>query len=150
MKNSKDRGGCVNKTIIIVKKICAERGIRLTPSRMRVMDMILRSRQPVKAYAILKSFSDSSAPPTVYRALNFLIENGFVHKIASSSSYVACIHPESRHPECFFLLCSVCGNTKEFCGGLSKTIVEAIGHEGFGKEKIVLEVHGVCAGCGGV
>jgi len=141
---------CVTEVNACAERICSERGVRLTFLRKRVLEIVSRSHRPVKAYEILAELSSSAKPQTAYRALDFLIQNGLVHKISTMSSYCACFHPASGHSECFFLICSVCGDTREFCGAdLSKAINKAVDLEGFSKERTVLEVPGVCAQCVG-
>ncbi len=150
MTSCKDHRRCVEEITAIAVRICGEKGVKLTTPRKRVLEIVSRSHRPVKAYDILAALSKNAKPPTVYRALDFLIENGLVHKLSSVSSYSACFHPASGHSECFFLLCSACGDAREFCGAsLSKAVEKAVAVAGFGKTKAVLEVVGVCAECAG-
>ena len=139
--------------IAAAERVCAEKGERLTPLRKTVMRIISQSRHPVKAYDIMDRLSGEgfcAKPPTVYRTLDFLIKNGIAHKVSTMSAYVACPHADKKHAECFLLLCSVCGEVKEFCGGgLSAVIDETLMEQGFQKNKTVLEVSGVCQPCGG-
>lgn len=149
MKDCSSHDRCVEEVTAAAERICLERRTRLTPLRRRVLEIVSGGHRPVKAYDILNALSATAKPPTVYRALDFLIENGLVHKLSSVSSYSACFHPESGHRECFFLLCSVCGNLTEFCGGaLPQAVEDAVAREGFRKTGMVLEVRGVCADCG--
>ena len=80
---------CISTTIDQVEKICTEKGLRFTKIRKAILEIIWESHQPIKAYDILSKISNinySEKPPTVYRALDFLMENGFVHKINSLNS----------------------------------------------------------------
>ena len=73
-----------------------QRGLRLTEIRSQVLELIADSRKPVKAYDLLDRLKDArsnAAPPTVYRALDFLLDNGFIHKLQSINAYVSCHHP---------------------------------------------------------
>ncbi len=151
MKNWCNRHSeCVREVQVCAERICSQRGVRLTSLRKRVLEIVSNSHRPVKAYQVLEEISSSAKPQTVYRALDFLIENGLVHKISSMSSYCVCSHPASGHDECFFLICSVCGDAREFCGAeLSEAVERAAVLEGFTKAGAVLEVRGVCAGCVG-
>ncbi len=151
MKNCEDHDRCVEEITAAAERICDSRGLRLTPLRKQVLEIVSRNHHRLlKAYDILGALSKSAKPPTVYRALDFLIKNGLVHKLSSVSSYVPCFHSESGHEECFFLVCSACGNAGEFCGeSLSRAIDNAAALEGFGKKKASLEVWGVCADCVG-
>ncbi|MGI9559121.1 MAG: transcriptional repressor [Thermodesulfobacteriota bacterium] len=143
-----DHDVCVEDVTAFAARVCSERGARLTPIRKRVLEIVARAHKPVKAYDILADLSSFAKPPTVYRALDFLIENGLVHKLSSISSYSACFHPESGHAECFFLICSECGGSREFCGSdLSGAIEGAVSREAFHKKNAVVEVLGTCAVC---
>jgi len=80
---------CVNDALHSAEVLCAERGVRLTPIRKRVLELVWASHKPLGAYAILEKLTDEGhkpAPPTVYRALEFLLEQGLIHRIASSPS----------------------------------------------------------------
>ena len=83
-----------------VEQACVERGLRLTPLRAQVLGLIADAGKPVKAYDLLDAMKEengSSAPPTVYRALDFLLEQGFIHRLASVNAFVGCHHPNVRH-----------------------------------------------------
>ena len=87
---------CISDALRAAEKTCKERGLRLTPIRRRVLELVWASHEPVKAYDILdilRSERDSAAPPTVYRALEFLLGEGLVHKIESLNAYVGCGEP---------------------------------------------------------
>lgn len=148
MNRCEHHGDCVRQIVTFAEDLCRERGLRLTPLRRRVLEIVSGGHRPVKAYTILDAISDSARPPTVYRALDFLMENGLVHKLHSLSSYFACFHPASRHPDCFFLTCSVCGGAAEFCAdGLRETMDDAARGEGFRKSGAVVEITGICREC---
>jgi Fe2+ or Zn2+ uptake regulation protein len=95
-----------------VEQACLERGLRLTPLRADVLLLVAESSLPVKAYDVLQRIRESAAitaPPTVYRSLEFLLENGFIHKLESLNAYVACQAPQSIHTGTF-LICDHCGD----------------------------------------
>ena len=98
-------------TIHKVEEICKSNKLGLTEIRRQVFEIIIKNNKPVKAYEILDKISNinnkPSHPPTVYRAIDFLIENGFVHKLNSINSFVGCFHPKA-HKECYFLICKKC------------------------------------------
>ncbi len=96
-----------------VERACQERGLRLTPIRARVLGFIADAGKPLKAYDLLEQVrvgegAGAAAPPTVYRALDFLLANGFIHKLQSVNSFVACHHPSTTQHSVPFLICDRC------------------------------------------
>jgi len=133
-----------------VGQACAERGLRLTPLRADVLRLVADSKRPVKAYDLLSQVSESkaaSAPPTIYRALDFLLENGFIHKLESINAFIACHHPRVRHTVPF-LICDSCHAAIEMedekIGQLLDEKARALG---FTPQAQTLEVHGLCVNC---
>lgn len=134
-----------------VEHECASRGLRLTPLRREVLVLVVAAHRPVKAYDLLESLRDghaSAAPPTVYRALDFLLENGFIHKLESINSFVFCQHPGEAH-QVPFLICDVCEGATEVCddGAIAHLIEQQAHGLGFSAKAQTLEVHGVCKHC---
>ena len=133
-----------------VEAACAERGLRLTPLRAQVLGLVAAAGKPVKAYDLLdlmKSESGSTAPPTVYRALDFLLEQGFIHRLASVNAFVGCHHPQVRH-SVPFLICDNCQNAIELEDTRISELLESQARAlGFGTRAQTLEVHGLCAEC---
>ena len=134
-----------------VERECTSRGLRLTPLRREVLDLVAKARKPVKAYDLLESLRDNhagAAPPTVYRALDFLLENGFIHKLESINAFVFCQHPAEAH-QVPFLICDKCENATEVCdeGAIAKLIEQQARGFGFRAKAQTLEVHGVCRAC---
>lgn len=133
-----------------VSQVCEQRGLRLTPLRLRVLELVAAAEKPVKAYDLLDRLKDGqgiAAPPTVYRALDFLLENGFIHKLESINSFVSCHHPGDAH-QVPFLICDLCSNAIEICDDRVSALLNAQAHErGFKPAGQTLEVHGVCAAC---
>src|SRR5690606_22929917 len=98
---------------------CVRRGERMTDPRRRVLELLLASGEPVKAYDLIAAYGadgQAAKPPTVYRALEFLERQGLAHRIASISAYVACSHGERAHAAAF-LICDCCGATEEVAAG---------------------------------
>ena len=96
--------------------LCQQRGTRLTELRRRVLEIIWNSPTPVGAYAILEVLRDDGrqgAPPTVYRALDFLLDQGLIHRLASLNVFTGCRHPDHLHGG-QFLICKQCGRADEF------------------------------------
>jgi Fur family zinc uptake transcriptional regulator len=139
---------------------CAARGAQLTPLRRDVLGMVLESPTPVGAYALLdrlKAERAGAAPPTVYRALDFLLAQRLVHRLEKLNAFVAChIHdcggPHDTmghdHPA-QFLICARCGCVEELEDAAITSAVEgAAGRAGFRVARSTVEIEGTCGRCG--
>lgn len=130
--------------------LCLKRNQRFTELRKQVLLLVCQSEQPVGAYALLDQMRESgrsAAPPTVYRALDFLQEQGLVHRLATNNTYLACAHPQHQH-EAVFLVCKQCGFTRELhTDGIYKAIQSRANKVAFKVEHTSVEVTGLCAGC---
>jgi Fur family zinc uptake transcriptional regulator len=133
-----------------VAHVSEERGLRLTPLRMEVLELVAAAAKPVKAYDLLDQLREkhgNAAPPTVYRALDFLLEQGFIHKLESINAFVSCHHPAEAH-QVPFLICDVCSGAEEVCDERVAELIEAQAKAlGFRAQAQTLEVHGVCKRC---
>ncbi len=133
-----------------VATVCRERGLRLTELRASVLRLIATSPRPVKAYELLELMRDGHgpvAPPTVYRALDFLLDNGFIHKLESINAFVGCHHPRLPH-SVPFLICNRCQVAVELEDErVARLLREQAAALGFVPHAQTLEVHGVCARC---
>lgn len=129
---------------------CAAAGARLTPIREQVLRLIVDQGKPVKAYDLLDQLKQSksgSAPPTVYRALDFLLDNGFIHKLQSINAFISCGHLDEAH-QGQFLICDQCELTVELDDTkLRKEISGAANAKGFDASHQMLEIHGTCQAC---
>lgn len=146
-----DHSHCVSHALAEAESICTRQGLRLTVLRKRVLELVWQSHKPLGAYDILGVLSEAdgrrAAPPTVYRALDFLLENGLVHRIASLNAFVGCSHPEHAH-QGQFLICRGCNAAIELeQATISNAIVNAAAEVGFTVESQMVEVVGLCAGC---
>jgi len=135
-----------------VASACEVRGLRLTPLRLRVLELIAASEKPVKAYDVLDQLREGrggAAPPTVYRALDFLHENGLVHRIESRNAFVACVHNHAGDDDLIvFLICERCGTVGEAPGGnVAETLKASSRAAGFAPKSPVIEIAGICAHC---
>lgn len=142
--------------VAAVEHACAERGLRLTPIRARVLSLVAGQGRPIKAYDLLELLKageagdavGASAPPTVYRALDFLLANGFIHKLESVNAFVACHHPSTAQHSVPFLICDRCHAAVEL---EDAQVVAALDERaralGFVPQAQTLEVHGLCARC---
>lgn len=142
---------CVERVLPLVEDQCAARGLRLTPARRRVLEILLESHAALGAYAVLDRLSREglgSQPPVVYRALGFLLEHGFAHKIQRMNAFVACLHPEAGHDPAF-LICRVCKAVAETeAEPRASALGRAADASGFTIEGSVVEAEGVCRLCG--
>jgi Fur family zinc uptake transcriptional regulator len=142
---------CVREGMAAAESYCTAQGLRLTDIRKHVLELIWADHRPVGAYAILERLTQEGhapAPPTVYRALEFLTENGLVHRIESRNAFVACAHPgESGHVPAFFL-CSSCDNAIEIeDASLNRALKRDAAQLQFQPSHHTLEIQGLCAHC---
>ena len=138
--------------VAAVEHACQERGLRLTPIRARVLQLIAEAGKPVKAYELLEWVRatkgvGADAPPTVYRALDFLLEQGLIHRINVLNAFIGCPSPNIQH-QSHFLICRHCGIAVELDQpALSEQILSVAREAGFTVETQALEVSGLCANC---
>lgn len=128
---------------------CERRGERMTAPRRRVLELLLTSGEPVKAYDLIAAYGDdgqAAKPPTVYRALEFLERQGLAHRIASISAYVACSHGDRTHAAAF-LICDCCGAAVEVSPPPAAGLNEPAALYGYALERVTIEGHGLCADC---
>ncbi len=149
-KSGHDHDRCVADALSAAEDMCAAAGDRLTPLRRRVLELVWGSHRPIGAYAILdqlKSGGRSAAPPTVYRALEFLLEHGLIHRIESLNAFAGCSHPGDSHLV-QFLICRSCGTAAELDDRrLSEAIGRSAADQGFNIQSRVVELSGICAAC---
>lgn len=130
--------------------ICSGRGARLTELRREVLGLILENQAPTGAYDLLERLRSSrgaAAPPTVYRALDFLLEQGLVHKLERLSAFVGCVAHEQEHAA-QFLICRSCGRVTELEDHeLAHALADAAERLGFKVGKATIEAEGQCAAC---
>lgn len=139
----------LHQALSTAERLCAQRGVRFTAQRRRVLELVCRAERPVGAYEILDHLREGStaAPPTVYRALDFLLEQGLVHKLETLHAFIGCTHPEHPHAS-QFLICADCGRVNELENEAIAGSLRALEQEtGFRPERPVIEVLGTCAHC---
>jgi len=137
--------------IALAMSLCTARGARLTELRRLILELLWRSGRPTGAYDLIEALKQRDSrlvgPPTVYRALDFLMSQGLVAKIESRNAYVPRIHPERRH-DCLFFVCINCGASAELEDPrVERRISEDAAHIGFRPTRQVVEVEGICARC---
>ena len=137
--------------IALATALCSARGVRLTTLRRQVLELLWEIDRPTGAYALIGALELRNSrpvnPPTVYRALEFLMSQGFVSKIESHNAYVPCAHPERRH-DCLFFICRDCGASVELEDPrLEQRLADDAAGLGFRVTRCVIEVQGTCASC---
>ena len=145
-----DHAACVDDALDRAAELCQRRGARLTALRRHVLELVWRGHAPVGAYAILAELQDGqprAAPPTVYRALDFLMEQGLVHRIESLNAYVGCPRPERPHAS-QFLICEGCGSAGELDDpAITDAVERRAGRLGFTVAQQTIELRGLCQRC---
>jgi Fur family zinc uptake transcriptional regulator len=148
---SHDHRKCVHTALSTAEAMCKARGEKLTPVRKRVLELVWASHRPVGAYALLDSLradGRSGAPPTVYRALEFLLHNGFVHRIESRNAFIACPFQHGRDDLVVFMICERCGGVDEAVSDDPRAALTRLAErQGFTPHARVLELAGRCAHC---
>ncbi|MEM7619082.1 MAG: Fur family transcriptional regulator [Pseudomonadota bacterium] len=141
---------CIHTALETAEHICRDKGLRFTELRRKVLQMVWASHGPAKAYEILAKLSledPKAKPPTVYRTLDFLLENGFIHKLQSLNAYVGCSHPLEKR-QCYFLICDHCGDIEECCNVvLNEALVNTTKASRFHLTNVTLEISGECESC---
>ena len=149
-RGSHDHNACVVHALSTASSLCDKRRVRLTALRRRVLELIWSSHKPIGAYAlldILKSEHSSAQPPTVYRALDFLKEQGLVHRIESLNAFIGCTEPYHSHSGMFFI-CDHCGDAVEMEGaGIDAAMQNTAEARGFQIQTRTIEASGLCPGC---
>jgi len=145
-----DHDHCREDALGDAEALCAERGARLTSTRRRVLEIIWQSHAPIGAYDILDALKReglTAQPPTVYRALDFLLAQGLAHRITSLNAYIGCTAPGRSHGA-QMLICERCGTVAELEDGrIGDTVSSAAKAVGFKITNQALEVVGVCRDC---
>ena len=137
--------------------LCARRGLRLTRVRRLVLDFLLHTRVPVKAYDILDALRRDApkalTPASIYRALDFLLQEGLVHRVGTLNAYVACAETcaescKQRHAPVFMLVCPGCRKSREISDpDLYQSIFSTMQRQGFQLQGDTVELTGICPGC---
>jgi Fur family zinc uptake transcriptional regulator len=141
--------------------LCHTRGVQLTPLRRDVLRLVLEAEAPIGAYALLDQLKASrakAAPPTVYRALDFLLEQGLIHRLERLNAFMGCnealeghsAHHDHAHDHAHqFLICRGCGMTREISDhGVAEAISAAAAKAGFSAARATVEIEGFCGKCG--
>jgi Fur family zinc uptake transcriptional regulator len=146
-----DHERCASDAIAHAEALCLARHERLTPMRRKVLEALLASHAPLGAYELIEKLSvrgQRLAPITIYRALDFLRQQGLVHRIESRNSFIACVHNHDSGDPVVFLICETCGAVGEAASAaVADTIKSASRAAGFSPKTPVIEISGICAHC---
>lgn len=147
-----DHGRCTADALAHAEAVCEQRAQKFTPIRRQVLGALLSSHRPLGAYEVIDELAKSMARPapiTVYRALDFLMANGLVHRIESRNAYLACAaHDHDATSAVAFLICERCGLVGEIpSGSFAKELNAAARASGFAPKLSVVEITGVCTHC---
>ncbi|MCP4982475.1 MAG: transcriptional repressor [Gammaproteobacteria bacterium] len=145
-----DHRRCQRQLMSAAKRLCEVRQLRLTSRRRQVLEILLASHQPMGAYDILAELNrrgavDRIAPPIVYRALEFLVAEGLIHRIESRNAFICCVQPGHQNGA-QFLICRDCERIAELENGDRSLLAEA-NSLGFAVDHSVVEITGLCAEC---
>jgi Fur family transcriptional regulator, zinc uptake regulator len=146
-----DHSRCIQRAVAAAERVCAARQVNLTPLRKRVFEIVWRQHEPIGAYDILAELArdreEKPAPPTVYRALEFLQDAGLVHRLDSLNAFLGCDRPEDEHAG-QFLVCSHCRRVAEIEDTvLTRTLQDRARSLGFRLESSAVEIKAICTRC---
>ncbi len=145
------RGAAQQVWLKRVETLCGERSVQLTPLRRQVLMLIAEAEAPLTAYALIDALAQAQgrpvAPPTVYRSLDFLVENGFVVRVESRNAFAVCDTP-GHHHHGIMLICTRCGVTDEVDShDVDELLLRTAAASGFKLERQMVELEGLCGKC---
>lgn len=145
-----DHDACVQKGMAAAQARCAQEGLRFTSVRQKTLEILLQEHRALGAYEVLDRLREDgfgSQPPVAYRALEFLVANGFVHKIERLNAFVACANPGTSHSPAF-MICRECESVAETQSMPARgALGDAARDAGFVIERTVVEAEGLCPTC---
>jgi len=145
-----DHSHCISDAMNKAKELCADKKLKFTPIRQRVLEILLQRHKAMGAYDILEVLAAEglgSQPPVAYRALDFLVKNGLAHKIERLNAYIACGYQGEDHTP-GFMICTDCKTVAEVPSASVRSILgEAAQIVGFKLAHAMVEAEGLCARC---
>lgn len=144
-----DHGACVQNALARADAICAGQGLQFTQVRRRTLEILLESHAALGAYDVLSRLDADGfggKPPVAYRALTFLTENGFAHRIERLNAFVACSHLGAVHRPSF-MICRTCRAVAEVPKEGDSPFTRLARDTGFQIEEVVIEAIGLCPSC---
>ena len=145
-----DHDHCSADAMTRAEALVAVRGVRLTPVRRRVLEILLEAHKAMGAYDVLKRLAEEgfgNQPPLAYRALDFLEDQGFAHRIRRLNAFTACMHPGETHAPAF-LICEACDSVAETAAApVMQALTKAARQSGFAISRANIEAMGLCPAC---
>jgi Fur family zinc uptake transcriptional regulator len=145
-----DHGHCVVNAITAAEDRCSAEGLKFTPVRRKALEILLQEHRALGAYDMLDRLREAgfgSQPPVAYRALDFLVTNGFAHKIERLNAFIACAHPGTSHSPAF-MICRLCNAVAEAHATPQRDALgQAARDAGFRIERTAIEAEGICPSC---
>lgn len=145
-----DHAHCADTTLHKAEAVAAEKGVRLTPVRKRALEILLEEHRAMGAYEVLDRLAADgfgNQPPVAYRALEFLVDNGLVHRVRRLNAFAACMRPGEEHAP-VFLICRECGEVAEAgADEVRQALLGAADRLGFHVERATVEALGLCPKC---
>ncbi len=148
-KDTHHHQSCIAAALLRAEQLCQQQRQRFTTIRRRVLELVWQQHKPVGAYQVLELLQQDSrtAPPTVYRALDFLQQLGLVHRIASLNAYIGCARPGEPH-DGQFLICESCKTLAELdVAAITSVIERNAAASGFATSRQTVEIMGLCPNC---
>ena len=145
-----DHNTCMSDALAAANARCAQDGLRFTPVRRKVLEILLQDHRALGAYTILDKLREDgfgSQPPIAYRALDFLVENGLAHKIERLNAFIACANTTHSHTPAF-MICRLCNTVGEALSSSARTALHEVARAtGFQIERTIIEAEGICPSC---
>jgi len=145
-----DHQKCVSEALGTAEHLCVVRGVQLTPIRHQVLELIWESHKAVKAYELLDRINplqSAAKPATIYRALDFLIEQGLIHRVESLNAFVGCSSSGHQHEQ-LLLICKHCNEVEERpATEVMQALSQELDQAGFIVHSKAIEIHGICTKC---
>ena len=145
-----DHDQCFSDAMQTAISECEQQGLKLTKIRRQVLEIVWSQHHPIGAYDVLQKLQEAGhkpAPPTAYRALDFLVHAHLIHRIESLNAYIGCPSPNHSH-QCQFFICSDCGNIAELNSKeISSALASGAESLGFKARQPIIEIHGLCSNC---
>lgn len=150
MTGQHDHSHCIEQALTTAEQLCRQQGQKLTRIRRRALELIWQNHRPLGAYQLLAKLAEegfNSAPPTVYRALDFLLGAGLIHKVESMNAYLGCAHADKPHKG-YFLICDQCHDVMEFdYQDVHQVLKQKALAQGFELRAETIELTGLCQEC---